>query len=166
MKVIALKFLMISLFLLNACTDKEYVNQDLNREIDIQHQKLKQNREILFLEGSEMYNIQQSWNGTVEWSGNTNDPLFQEHIKSIEDHGLQLEKHIKKLKEFEQALQKQADVILKHRKGKINDEALVETQRILGQRQLKLNQDHESLREIHQILIEARELISKSVNKI
>lgn len=166
MRVIASGFL-ISIFLfVQACNQKTEVNQQLNREIDVQHQELRQNKEILFLESKDMQEKQKTWQVNAVVPQNSSDPLISEHIKSIEHHGTELNNHIQKIQEYEAALTKQAEALAKHRVGKVSDEALMETQRILRQRQLKLDQTHERLREIHQILEESRENIAKIIDDL
>lgn len=150
---------------LSACHFSASIDYNLNHKTQVEQQTLTQDQELMIYECQEMNEKYQFWQQEFKVLSSASDPIYEEHHKSMREHGTMLGQHLRSLQDQLKLLNQQRLLIIKHRRGRISDNDFKEAWQVILQKQKKVAKEHQYLKEVHQIIEDAHQVIIKQAKQ-
>ena len=144
------------------CSSGADVNQALNAEVAIKKQEISQEQKIFQLENDSLEVAYKSWEQNIQKKFPVQDPIIQEHKKSIKAYQKIFQEHKTRLSTFKDSLDTFTKTLEKHSFGQVNDEKLDEAYKVIEQHFNTLRKQHSRLVEDYQTFKDAQDALVKT----
>lgn len=152
------KFLLLGLLFSSfACSPPAEINQALHQSMSLKRQEMLQEHQIYQLDYDSLGLEFKNWNQRLKKKFPDQNPIIEEHQKSLEAYSEIFKKHQNQLTEFQDALEVFTKILERHALGKTDDQELQTAHKRLSRHFEDLKNKHLNLLENHQTLKDAYE---------